>query len=313
MATHPSTFYALSDVKLPERVVLWDETEVAEKQIEQVGASACGATAVLNVLKLLGRSASVDEADSAVKTKLRDLEAPLPQYLLSRSVAGTTHEDLIEGLGKLTCREIVGKFFHMYPERNFDLENWLKYWLINGAIPIATLNCQKVPLSDGTIPDAWHHQVICGVSSRGVQLTNPVAVCPFNEITKQLCSESVLLIRRHDILQRWSNTNDYSSWNSDGINQRWMELKVQEQINRMVKEETLLLLHGSEIKHRELLTTHITIPAAYKSGITLFALRDSNTHRLLENTTELPIKLTYRERDIGEQSSVGEINLSINV
>lgn len=36
--------------KLPERVVLWDETEVAKKQVNQVGTSACGATAVLNVL-----------------------------------------------------------------------------------------------------------------------------------------------------------------------------------------------------------------------------------------------------------------------
>lgn len=38
--------------KLPERVVLWDETDVAEKQVNQVGTSACtcGATAVLNVL-----------------------------------------------------------------------------------------------------------------------------------------------------------------------------------------------------------------------------------------------------------------------
>lgn len=36
--------------KLPERIVLWDETEVAEKQVKQVGTSACGATAVLNVL-----------------------------------------------------------------------------------------------------------------------------------------------------------------------------------------------------------------------------------------------------------------------
>ena len=36
--------------ELPERVVLWDETEVAEKQVNQVGTSACGATAVLNVL-----------------------------------------------------------------------------------------------------------------------------------------------------------------------------------------------------------------------------------------------------------------------
>ena len=36
--------------RLPERVVLWNETEAAEKQVKQVGASACGATAVLNVL-----------------------------------------------------------------------------------------------------------------------------------------------------------------------------------------------------------------------------------------------------------------------
>lgn len=36
--------------KLPERIVLWDETEVVEKQVNQVGTSACGATAVLNVL-----------------------------------------------------------------------------------------------------------------------------------------------------------------------------------------------------------------------------------------------------------------------
>ena len=35
---------------LPDRVILWDEKEVAAKQIKQVGASACGATAALNVL-----------------------------------------------------------------------------------------------------------------------------------------------------------------------------------------------------------------------------------------------------------------------
>ena len=255
----------------------------------------------------------MDAADKAVKTRLRDLDAPLPQYLLSRSVAGTTHEDLIEGLDKLTHGEIVGRFFHMYPERDFDFRNWLKYWLMNGAIPLATLNRQKVPFDDGTIPDAWHHQVICGVSSNGVHLTNPDAVCPFKVMSKKLCSESVLLIRRQDVLQRWSNTIDYSCWNSDGITSRWIGLKVQEQINQMVKEETLLLLHGSEIKHRELLTTHITIPAAYKSGITLFAIKDSKTHKLLEDASELPIKFAYQEIDVEKQSSSGEINLSVNV
>jgi len=261
--------------------------------------------------KLLGRSALVDMAVTAVNTRLRDLSAPLPQYLMSRSVAGTTHKDLIEGLDKLTSGEIVGRFFHMYPKRDVDLSRWLKYWLMNGVIPLATLNCQKVPLDDGTIPDAWHHQVIFGVSENGVHLTNPEIVSPVDLIIKELCSESVLLIRRHDILQRWSNTLDYSCWKSDG--NRWIELKVREQIDQIVKEETLLLLHGSELKHRDLLTTHITIPAAYKSGITLFALRDSNAHKLLEQASELALEPACEEIDDKRQSLHSEKNLSVLV
>jgi hypothetical protein len=35
---------------LPSKVMLWSDKEAALKQIEQVGTSACGATAALNVL-----------------------------------------------------------------------------------------------------------------------------------------------------------------------------------------------------------------------------------------------------------------------
>lgn len=200
----------------------------------------------------------------------------------------------------------------MYPERDFDLLNWLKFWLLNGAIPLATLNCQKVPLCDGIIPDAWHHQVICGVSEKGVHLINPREVCPFDVISKELCSESVLLIRRHDVLQRWSNTLDYSCWKSEG--NRWKELNVHKQIDQMVEEETLLLLHGSELKHRQLMMSHITIPAAYKSGITLFVLKGSKAHKLLEDANELPLLMSAcREAQSNEELSSCEMALSINV
>ena len=242
---------------------------------------------MLYMKKLLGKTAEVHDAINAVNTRMRDLEAPLPQYLLSRSVAGTTSKDLIQGLDKLTHGEVIGRFFHMYPKRDFDLSNWLKFWLLNGAIPLATLNCQKVPLCDGTIPDAWHHQVICGVSEKGVHVTNPREVLPFDAISEQLCSKSVLLIRRHDVLQRWSNTIDYSCLNLE--ESRWKELNVQGQIDHMAKEETLLLLHGNELKHRELLTTHITIPAAYQSGIILFVMKYSKAHKLLEDAKEIPL------------------------
>lgn len=35
---------------IPSKIMLWSEEEAALKQIEQVGVSACGATAALNVL-----------------------------------------------------------------------------------------------------------------------------------------------------------------------------------------------------------------------------------------------------------------------
>ena len=171
-----------------------------------------------------------------------------------------------------------------------------------------------MPLHDGTIPDAWHHQVICGVSENGVHLVNPKEVCPFDVMSKELCSDSVLLIQRQDVLQRWNSNLDYSCWNSEG--NKWEELKVKEQINHVVKEETLLLLHGSELRHRELLMSHITIPAAYKSGITLFVLKDSKAHRLLKHANELPLLLSACKEALNnefQQSSRDERTLSINV
>ena len=235
------------------------------------------------------RTCEVSEVVRAVKTRLRDLEAPLPQYLLSRSIAGTTHQDIIDGISMLTKGEVIGRFFHTYPERNVDLSLWLRGWILKGAVPIVTINCQKVPLLDGTLPDAWHHQMACGVSKEGVHLINPNEVMAFDVLSVQLCSESVLLIRRKDVLLRWSTDMDESCWETD---QRWKELKVREQVDKVVKEETLLLLYGKELRHKELVTKYVTIPAAYRSGITLFVKKDSKAHQELLNAKELPVKLT---------------------
>lgn len=95
---------------------------------------------------------------------------------------------------------------------------------------------------------------------------------------------------------------------------RWKELNVHKQIDQMVEEETLLLLHGSELKHRQLMMSHITIPAAYKSGITLFVLKGSKAHKLLEDANELPLLMSAcREAQSNEELSSCEMALSINV
>ena len=71
-----------------EEAMLWSIQEALERQTLQIGASACGATAVVDVLKALGVDVAPEEADRCVRTRLRRNESPLPDYLLSRSEAG---------------------------------------------------------------------------------------------------------------------------------------------------------------------------------------------------------------------------------
>lgn len=76
--------------------MLWSIQEALEKQTLQIGASACGATAVVDVLKALKVDVAPKEADRCVKTCLRRNEAPLPDYLLSRSEAGECPKNIIQ-------------------------------------------------------------------------------------------------------------------------------------------------------------------------------------------------------------------------
>ncbi|XP_032411792.1 protein NLRC3-like, partial [Xiphophorus hellerii] len=79
--------------KLPKTLTEMYIAEALERQTQQIGASACGATAVVDVLKALGVDVAPEEADRCVQTRLRRNESPLPDYLLSRS------EAVAEGLG----------------------------------------------------------------------------------------------------------------------------------------------------------------------------------------------------------------------
>lgn len=210
----------------------------------------------------------------------------MPKYLLSRSVAGTTHTDIIDGIKQISNDQVIGRFFHFYPERDVDICLWLKTWLLRGGIPVATLNCQKMAFPDGTIPDAWHHQMIWGVSEDGIHVTNPCQVLSNEEIMTQLCGESVLLIRREDVLKRWDVNMDESPIEND----EWARLQVMQQIEKMIKEETLKILYGNELRDNGMTTSHVVIPAAYKSGITIFAKKGSTASEFLNNAEEIPMK-----------------------
>lgn len=69
--------------------MLWSIQEAVERQTLQIGVSACGATAVVDVLQALGITVAPETVDHCVRTKLRRKDSPLHDYLHSRSEAGT--------------------------------------------------------------------------------------------------------------------------------------------------------------------------------------------------------------------------------
>uniref|UniRef100_A0A1A8MQA3 Uncharacterized protein n=1 Tax=Nothobranchius pienaari TaxID=704102 RepID=A0A1A8MQA3_9TELE len=261
--------------------MLWSVQEAVERQTLQIGASACGATAVVDVLKALGVEATPEEVDRHVQTRLRRNESLLPDYLLSRSEAGATHVQLIQGALEASGGKVMGRFFHLHPRRQVRLVPWLARWIRKGAVPVATMNMQLGVPEGEEVPDAWHHQLIFGVAANAVFMTNPLDVVSEEEAQQRLCSDSVLLIRREDVLQRWTEDCSLSSLSENPSDRRWRDLDVEGQVWKMVLE--------AELDESGAKVAHIRIPAAYSSGVTLFTLQDSTLGQELLTEPEIPL------------------------
>lgn len=267
-----------------KKVMIWTELQASARQVTQIATSACGATAVINVLLAVDYGFSVEEVKSSIKTRLRAEAAPLVDYLLSRSVAGTTHQDLIEGVTQLSQGAIKAKFFHMFPKRAVQLSRWLAQWISRGGVPVATLNLQVGVAPGQTIPDAWHHQMIFGVGPQGVYLTNPLECVSDCMLGDQLCTDSVLLVRRADVVNRWGN-GDKLVRLTQQQDPRWRDMNVLGQVVGVLKEQAA----PPVVQGRRHLTSHVAIPAAYKSGVTIF-MRSDNPHLpTLMQAEDLPL------------------------
>ncbi|KAL1022370.1 hypothetical protein UPYG_G00025880 [Umbra pygmaea] len=146
------------------------------------------------------------------------------------------------------------------------------------------MNMQLAVPEGEEVPDAWHHQLIFGVGPNAVYMTNPLDVGNEGEVHQRLCSESVLLIRREDVLQRLTSDTTLSSLSDDQSDPRWKALDVEGQVRQMIHEED----NDDEDLHR---MSHLVIPAAYSSGVTFFALRDSDLGQELLHAPDLPLAM----------------------
>ncbi|XP_067904837.1 uncharacterized protein [Heterodontus francisci] len=262
-------------------VMIWSLAEAVQKQTLQIGSSACGATAVVNVLQALGFDISSAVVDKCVQTKLRKHDAPLVEYLMSRSVAGATHQQLIDGAEKASEGKVMGRFFSFYPERSVELTAWLTSWMRKGAVAIATMNMQVAVPEGEEIPDAWHHQMIFGVDTEGIYMTNPLEVEKRSLVERRLCSDSLLLVRQQDILTRLSEGTDFSVLAQLPEHSLWEQVDVARQVGQMVPKDVA----PAEVSD----SGFVIIPAAYRSGVTLFALRHSELANELLSASELPL------------------------
>ncbi|XP_015120916.1 uncharacterized protein LOC107043786 [Diachasma alloeum] len=266
-----------------EKVMLWSEQEATVKQVTQIATSACAATSAVNALLALDVPFSLEVLVKSIATRQREPGSPLPRYLVSRSQAGATHKDLIRGLSLATNGAVISKFFDFYPERAISLSHWLHYWISKGAAPIATLNLQNY--GTGTkIPDAWHHQMIFGVSPAGIYFTNPLECLPEHIVWHQLVSPSVLLIRRADVLAHWNPTTDLTPLAQ--MDHRWRRLNVLGQIVNMIRES---MDPRRPPGSRTTGPTHIRIPASYSAGITLVMRSEAPAADELLNAEQLPL------------------------
>lgn len=260
--------------------MLWSIQEALEKQTLQIGASACGATAVVDVLKALTVDVAPEEADRCVKTCLRRNEAPLPDYLLSRSEAGECPKSIIQlqsvifkglsksafkheflfvqvqlmlSLSRVQRRRVGGKcqaasFTFTLGEGSswspgshagsvkvlFPWQPWTCSWLC-----LMRRRCQMLGTINWFL--VWHQmqfswQILWMLVSDGEEfaffqkyILKQIQSCMFSSsvsediLHQRLCSESVLLIRREDVLQRL--TPDCCL--TDLSEPRWKALDVQ--------------------------------------------------------------------------------------
>jgi hypothetical protein len=266
-------------------VAIWSHEEAATRQVQQLTTSGCGVTAVVQCISyLLGTTLnetpqkemsdcstnssdnsspvsddsnqlqfkvpSLDAIVSGSVLRLRKNDAPLPQYLASRAVAGCTGAELVESIANVCPTLISGEFVpsSLLPvdgrgqgSGNLGLIEWIAAQLKENKALVATFNLQLLG------NDAWHHQFIYGVdfATRSIYCTNPVEAYAEPDFAAFISTPSVLLVRRSDILSRIDRPGgDISVYGQHD----WLRLKVQQQIERMKSDSEM---------------AYVVIPAAY--------------------------------------------------
>lgn len=223
----------------------------------QIGKSACGPTAIINVLAALdvGPLPTPSEVLSLTPARLRDYETKsLSQYLLSRARAGTIHEEILSGTKQLSAQKVAGKFFLVRPHEDLEkLEAWITTAFKKRIAMVLTENLFVLG------NDAWHHQMAYGVKERKVFLTNPLQSATVAQVSNWITAGSWMIIPNDHVRGREVDREELGR-------DRWESFSVLDQVESMFRDEE----SKGPTSYKGL-----TIPWGGLGGVTLFCRKDN--------------------------------------
>ena len=243
---------------------LKSENEMKNISINQIGKSACGPTAIINVLNSLDiPSPSPEKILEIVPARLRNYETNnLLEYLISRILAGTNHIDLINALLKITNNNLTAKFFVLNP-----YENKIKFK--NFLYKLFELKCSLIFTENLFLigNDAWHHQMSYGIKDNLLYLTNPFETVTINQMFNYITNGNFMIIPKEHVFNRKIEEGDLK------------ELEKEKWLNFSVKEQIINMFYKEKIKKNEKKNVNafndLIIPYGGLGGISVFCKNDN--------------------------------------
>jgi len=236
--------------------------EMLNIQVSQIGQSACGPTAVLNILASLDYSPlpKPEELLKMFPARLRDYETKsLSKYLYSRAVAGTIHDEILDATVKISNNTITGKFFiiKQYEDKN-KFAKWLEECFKN---KIALVFLENLFIEGN---DAWHHQMAYGIDNDKIFLTNPMNIVPVSQMISYLTTGSWMIIPGQHVIERDIEKEDIEELSKD----KWDCFNVLERAKsiKILKKFTIF---------NQLAYSDLTIPYGGIAGVTAFCRNDN--------------------------------------
>ncbi len=272
--------------------MLKTEEEMKEIASSQIGKSACGPTAVLNILSILNYSniPKKEELLNLFPARIRNYKTNnLREYLLSRIKAGTIHSEIIDCIEKISNKEIIGKFFVFNQYTNITkFEEFLFECFSKNIAMMFTENLFILG------NDAWHHQASYGIDLKNhlIYLTNPIETVPSYQVFNWITTGQWMIIPKDHLKNKIVTQEDQIEF----LTEKWNSFSILQQLYYLSKENDNKMDSFTEGYSRY---QDLTIPYGGIGGISMFcSINNKEGMDFLNKYQTVKYYLNFYEKEV---------------